>query len=69
MGALVVSEDGKAQQLTGRQGSGESLQQSLTSAGDSSKSNRGYKELYEAMAPAAQILALAAVPNALCEVA
>ncbi len=35
-------------------GDGESMQQSLQSAGDHSKSNRGYKNLYEAMAPAAQ---------------
>lgn len=47
-------ENAQAQQITGRQGEGQSLQQSLTSAGDSSKSNRGYKDLYEAMAPAAQ---------------
>ncbi len=50
----AAAKDGQAQQLSGRQGAGESLQQSLTSAGDNSKSNRGYKELYEAMAPAAQ---------------
>jgi chemotaxis protein histidine kinase CheA len=50
----AAGQDGQSQQLTGRQGAGESLQQSLTSAGDSSKSNRGYKQLYEAMAPAAQ---------------
>jgi chemotaxis protein histidine kinase CheA len=47
-------ESAQAQQIAGRQGEGQSLQQSLTSAGDSSKSNRGYKDLYEAMAPAAQ---------------
>ena len=50
----AAGKDAKAQQLAGRQGEGESLQQSLTSAGDHSKSNRGYKDLYEAMAPAAQ---------------
>jgi len=50
----AAPKDGQAKQLAGRQGEGESLQQSLTSAGDHSKSNRGYKELYEAMAPAAQ---------------
>ncbi len=49
-----AGETAKAEQLTGKQGQGESLQQSLLSAGDSSKSRRGYKELYEAMAPAAQ---------------
>jgi hypothetical protein len=49
-----TGKDAQAQQLTGRQGEGESLQQSLTSAGDGSKSKRGYKQLYEAMAPAAQ---------------
>jgi hypothetical protein len=49
-----AGKDGQTQQLAGRQGEGESLQQSLTSAGDHSKSNRGYKQLYEALAPAAQ---------------
>jgi hypothetical protein len=53
-GRNAAGKDGQTQQLAGRQGDGESLQQSLTSAGDNSKSNRGYKELYEAMAPAAQ---------------
>ncbi len=50
----AAGKDAKAQQLAGRQGEGESLQQSLLSAGDSSKSTRGYKQLYDAMAPAAQ---------------
>jgi hypothetical protein len=49
-----AGKEAKKQQLDGRQGEGESLQQSLQSAGDHSKSNRGYKNLYEAMAPAAQ---------------
>jgi hypothetical protein len=49
-----AGKNAQAQQIAGRQGEGENLQQSLTSAGDNSKSNRGYKELYEAMAPAAQ---------------
>ena len=43
-----------AKQLTGRLGEGESLSQFLPSAGDDSKSGRRYKELYEAMAPAAE---------------
>ena len=50
----TAAKDGKSQQLTGRMGEGESLQQALTSAGDQSKSKRGYKDLYDAMAPAAQ---------------
>jgi ATP-dependent Clp protease ATP-binding subunit ClpA len=52
--ANTAGKDGRQQQLAGRQGEGQSLQQSLTAAGDQSRSNRGYKELYEAMAPAAQ---------------
>ena len=43
-----------AQQLAGRLGEGETLQQFLPSAGDSSRANRRYKELYQAMAPAAE---------------
>jgi hypothetical protein len=50
----AAGKDAQHQQVTGRMGDGESLQQSLQSAGDHSKSNRGYKNLYEAMAPAAQ---------------
>jgi chemotaxis protein histidine kinase CheA len=44
--------DGKS--LTGQLADGETLQQFLPSAGDTSKSRRRYKELYEAMAPAAE---------------
>ena len=40
--------------VKGRLGEGETLQQMMPTAGDSSRSNRRYKELYEAMAPAAQ---------------
>ena len=43
-----------AQQLAGRMGEGETLQQFLPSAGDASTSNRRYRELYDAMAPAAE---------------
>jgi len=50
----AAGKEARAEQLTGRQGEGESLQQSLTAAGDHSKSHRGYKDLYNAMAPAAQ---------------
>ena len=50
----AAGKDAKAEQIAGRQGEGESLQQALTSAGDHSKSHRGYKDLYNAMAPAAQ---------------
>ncbi|MEI9896355.1 MAG: hypothetical protein WDN28_21450 [Chthoniobacter sp.] len=50
----AASQDAQHQQIAGRMGDGESMQQSLQSASDHSKSNRGYKNLYEAMAPAAQ---------------
>jgi len=50
----AAGKDAQHQQVTGRMGDGDSIQQSLQSAGDHSKSNRGYKNLYEAMAPAAQ---------------
>jgi hypothetical protein len=50
----AAGKDGQKQQIAGRMGEGESLQQALQSAGDHSKSNRGYKNLYDAMAPAAQ---------------
>jgi hypothetical protein len=50
----AAPEKGNAQQLAGRLGEGETLQQFLPSAGDTSRSNRRYKELYEAMAPAAE---------------
>ncbi len=40
--------------LKGRLGEGKSLSQLLPSTGDTSKSNRRYKELYEAIAPSAQ---------------
>ena len=51
---VSVGEEATAQQLTGRLGEGESLQQFMPSAGDSSRAQRRYKELYEAMAPAAE---------------
>ena len=47
-------QDAQAKQLAGRLGEGESLSQFLPSAGDASKSSRRYKELYEAMVPAAE---------------
>ncbi len=51
----AAGKDAQRQQISGLAGDqGESLQQSLLSAGDHSKSNRHYKDLYEAMAPAAQ---------------
>ena len=50
----AAGKDAKKEQVSGRPGEGDSLQQSLTSAGTHGKSNRGYKNLYEAMAPAAQ---------------
>jgi chemotaxis protein histidine kinase CheA len=45
---------GPARRLEGLLGQGESLQQFLGAAGDASKSSQSYRELYEAMAPAAQ---------------
>ncbi|WP_042724527.1 bacteriocin immunity protein [Chthoniobacter flavus] len=51
----AAGKEGEKKLLSaGRMGDGESMQQSLQSAGDHSKSNRGYKKLYEAMAPAAE---------------
>ena len=50
----AAPEKGNAQQLAGRLGEGETLQQFLPSAGDTSRSSRRYKEIYEAMAPAAE---------------
>jgi tetratricopeptide (TPR) repeat protein len=49
-----AGKETQAKQLAGRLGEGESLQQFIPSAGDTSKSNRRYKELYNAMAPAAE---------------
>jgi chemotaxis protein histidine kinase CheA len=50
----AAGRDQRHEQIAGQVGEGESLQQSLLSAGDNSKANRAYKNLYEAMAPAAQ---------------
>jgi tetratricopeptide (TPR) repeat protein len=47
-------EPGEDKSLKGRLGEGESLSQLLPTAGDTSKSQRRYKELYDAMAPAAE---------------
>jgi hypothetical protein len=49
-----AGKDAVAQSVTGRLGEGETLQQFLPGVGDASKSKRRYKELYEAMAPAAE---------------
>ena len=40
--------------VAGRLGEGETLQQMMPTVGDRSRSSRRYKELYEAMAPAAE---------------
>jgi hypothetical protein len=53
-----AGKEAQAKQLAGRLGDGDSVQQFIPSAGDSSKSNRRYKELYNAMAPAAEDAAL-----------
>lgn len=47
-------EKGADLALKGRLAEGETLSALMPAAGDASKSNRRYKELYEAMAPAAQ---------------
>jgi chemotaxis protein histidine kinase CheA len=49
-----AAKDGEGKSLSGQLADGETLQQFLPSAGDTSKSRRRYKELYEAMAPAAE---------------
>jgi hypothetical protein len=51
---IEPGKEAQVKQLSGRLGEGPTLQESLTAVGDHSKSNRPYKELYEAMAPAAQ---------------
>ena len=47
-------KDADAKSIAGRLGQGETLQQFLPGIADASKSKRRYKELYEAMAPAAE---------------
>jgi chemotaxis protein histidine kinase CheA len=47
-------DEGDESAAKGRLGEGESLSQLLPTAGDTSKPQRRYKELYEAMAPAAE---------------
>jgi tetratricopeptide (TPR) repeat protein len=49
-----AGENGQQQSVAGRLGQGETLQQFLPGIADASKSKRRYKELYEAMAPAAE---------------
>lgn len=48
------TNEGMTSAIAGRLGAGESLQQFLPGASDASKAQRRYKELYDAMAPAAQ---------------
>jgi hypothetical protein len=50
----AAGKDARSQQLAGRLGDGETLQQFLPSAGDASRSSRRYQELYQSMAPAAE---------------
>lgn len=50
----AAATDGQQQSISGRLGQGETLRQFLPGVGDASKSKRRYKELYEAMAPAAE---------------
>ncbi|HEX8295007.1 MAG TPA: hypothetical protein VF593_01805 [Chthoniobacteraceae bacterium] len=49
-----AGRDADSQALSGRLGEGETMQQFLPSAGDSTKSRQRYRELYNAMAPAAE---------------
>lgn len=48
------SDQGAASQLNGLMGEGESLRDMISTTGDTSKANRRYRELYNAMAPAAE---------------
>jgi hypothetical protein len=48
------AEKGTATQLTGVMGEGESLRDFMPAAGDDSKSTQRYREIYSAMAPAAE---------------
>jgi hypothetical protein len=50
----AAGKEARSQQLAGRLGEGETLQQFLPSGGDASRSSRRYQELYQAMAPAAE---------------
>jgi hypothetical protein len=50
----AAGKNARAQQLAGRLGDGETLQQFLPSAGDASRSGQRYREIYQAMAPAAE---------------
>ena len=50
----TAGEKGAEVALKGELGEGETLSSLMPSAGDTSRSNRRYKELYEAMAPAAE---------------
>lgn len=52
--AGAAGKKARNDQLSGRLGEGETLQQFLPSAGDASRASRRYQELYEAMAPAAE---------------
>ena len=47
-------KSGVAKRLEGLPGEGESLQELVNTAGDSSKAGRAYRQLYDAAAPAAQ---------------
>ncbi len=49
-----VNAEGKVVQLSGTLGEGESLSELILTAGDSSRSSQRYREIYEAMAPAAE---------------
>jgi hypothetical protein len=50
----VRGNDPRNKQLSGRLGDGETLRQFLPTAGDASRSTQRYRDLYEAMAPAAE---------------
>ena len=50
----TAKTQGEAHRVEGMLGEGESLQQLTGAAGGPAKAGRGYKELYDAMAPAAQ---------------
>jgi hypothetical protein len=50
----AAASESQQQSISGRLGQGETLRQFLPGVADASKSKRRYKELYEAMAPAAE---------------
>jgi hypothetical protein len=53
-GLKTVNAEGNAVQLSGTLGEGESLSEMILTTGDSSRATQRYREIYDAMAPAAE---------------